>query len=374
MKLGIFDNSRKVVVLPDQQMSHLPITLNPSVPQDLKKHFNFSFEIDESSIENSVKRKVITPIERLRTRAKELLIEKNLDVSLLSEVPQKWERLGDLVLFPSYSFCSKEWSKCSNLWSSAATALGCARVAKNSHICDDDYRQSNAALLLGGSGWVRHKENGIVYCYDVTKCMFSSGNVTEKLRLSRFDCSDEVVVDMFAGIGYFSLTYLVHCKAKLVHACEWNVNAVEALRMNLVENGVKDRCIVHAGDNRVVAPVGVADRVNLGLLPSSEVSWKAACRSLKSVGGVMEVHGNVNSLNLDQRILKFVSSNKDKYSRKEVWSSWAEMVRATFQDTLNTVQHLGGGEWAVAIQHIEHVKQYAPHIDHMVVELSCKHI
>ena len=29
--------------------------------------------------------------------------------------------------------------------------------------------------------------------------MFSSGNITEKLRISQFDCSNETVVDLFAG-------------------------------------------------------------------------------------------------------------------------------------------------------------------------------
>lgn len=38
------------------------------------------------------------------------------------------------------------------------------------------------------------------YHYDVTKCMFSIGNINEKLRIANFDCKMEVVVDMFAGM------------------------------------------------------------------------------------------------------------------------------------------------------------------------------
>ena len=64
--------------------------------------------------------------------------------------------------------------------------------------------------------------------------------------IKKFDCSDEVVVDLFAGIGYFVLPYLgkhpqiiklknfelssfcsVHAKAKHVYACEWNPTSVE---------------------------------------------------------------------------------------------------------------------------------------------------
>ena len=60
-----------------------------------------------------------------------------------------------------------------------------------------------------------------------------------------------------AGIGYFTLPYLVHAKAKHVHACEWNPRAVEALTQNLKLNGVSNRCTVYSGDNRQVR----ADRI-----------------------------------------------------------------------------------------------------------------
>lgn len=129
-------------------------------------------------------------------------------------------------------------------------------------------------MLLGNSEpWPQHVDNHVIYSFDVTKCMFSSGNITEKLRVARFKCADEVVVDMYAGIGYFTLPYLVHARAKYMHACDWNPDAVEALKRNLVLNGVQDRCTVYFGDNAVVCPQNVADRVNLGLIPTSKAGW-----------------------------------------------------------------------------------------------------
>lgn len=38
------------------------------------------------------------------------------------------------------------------------------------------------------------------YEFDVTKCMFSFGNITEKLRVAGFDCRGETVVDLYAGV------------------------------------------------------------------------------------------------------------------------------------------------------------------------------
>jgi len=53
-----------------------------------------------------------------------------------------------------------------------------------------------------------------------------------------------------AGIGYFTLPYLVHAGAAHVYACEWNPAAVKALETNLAVNRVSHRCTVLFGDNR----------------------------------------------------------------------------------------------------------------------------
>ena len=369
-KFGLFDASKRIVTIPGEPQNGIPITAD-SVSADNLKQFNFSFEIRQLSTLSPLKHKPVSPYERLLATLTECVCKENLDLSILKEVPNKWERLGDLVLLPHSSFKSGAWSRCPGLWEGVCAALLCGRLARNAPISNDDYRQSQAVLLWGDTSWVEHTENGIVYCYDVTKCMFSSGNISQKLRMSHLDCSDEIVVDLFAGIGYFTLTYLVHCGAKLVHACEWNPNALQALEASLTENGVRDRCVIHAGDNRLVAPVGVADRVNLGLLPSSEGSWETACRCLKPTGGTVVVHGNVNSLRVEPRLLHLATAVKDSYPAKEVWQLWSRMVQTNFQNLLDCLEQLGS--WEVAVARLEHVKSYAPRIDHLVVELACRH-
>jgi tRNA G37 N-methylase Trm5 len=55
------------------------------------------------------------------------------------------------------------------------------------------------------------------------------------------------VVDLFAGIGYYTLQLLHHAGVAKVYACEWNPNAVEALQRNLAANGVApERCVAGA--------------------------------------------------------------------------------------------------------------------------------
>ena len=64
---------------------------------------------------------------------------------------------------------------------------------------------------------MEHKENGIFYCLDITRCMFSSGNVTEKARMGALQCRGEALLDLFAGIGYYTLPLLTHAGEYLAY-------------------------------------------------------------------------------------------------------------------------------------------------------------
>lgn len=64
---------------------------------------------------------------------------------------------------------------------------------------------------------MEHKESGVTFCLDATKCMFSSGNVTERTRMGRLKAAaGETVVDLFAGIGYYTLPLLAKAGAAKV--------------------------------------------------------------------------------------------------------------------------------------------------------------
>ena len=91
--------------------------------------------------------------------------------------------------------------------------------------------------------------NGIFYGYPATKVMFCKGNGTEKQRLGgpSVDCAGDVVVDLFAGIGYFTLPFLVLGNAAHVFACDINPDSVAALRSNVARNGVSSRCTIYQG-------------------------------------------------------------------------------------------------------------------------------
>ena len=260
--------------------------------------------------------------------------------ALLDELPQRWERLGDLVLLPASSFASTAWermlaAKPSRPWVAVADALKAERLGLQNVVSGDAIRSSGASLLLGEHGEIDMLDHGVRFRFDATRQMFSSGNVTERHRMGAFDLRGETVVDAFSGIGYYTLPMLVRGRASHVHACDINPEAAAWLLKGAQANGVDDRLTQHVGDNRETLPSlhGQADRVVLGLLPSSEHAWEDAVRCLKPSGGWLHVHMNVK----EERI-----------------EAWAE----------ETAAKLGG-----AVGHLERVKWYAPRIRHVVLDL-----
>ena len=258
---------------------------------------------------------------------------------LPGDLPRRWERFSDVAIVPRGSFEGDGWPSGEPLWEAVAGALGAKRLARMGEV-SGDFRESGVEMLLGDDDWVVRRESGVDYGYPMTQCMFSAGNVNERRRMGEVASEGEVVVDLYAGIGYYTLPALVH-GGSTAHACEWNPEAVKALRWGLEANGVGDRCTIHDGDNRITAQSlgGVADRVFLGLLPSSEEGLEAAMGVLSPSGGTLHVHG--------------LAPSKDH-------ASWVG-------DLLSSASSLRPGS---DLSHdLTRVKSYAPHWDHVVLDL-----
>ncbi|XP_072287602.1 tRNA wybutosine-synthesizing protein 2 homolog [Pyxicephalus adspersus] len=330
----------------------------------------------ETLIKNPVlskRARIQSPAQKLRMDLCELLESHGMiwRRNLEHDLPHSWQRHGDLVVLSGDCFCDPLWQKLGvELWVQVASSLGVKRLAMQGPIQDDRWRSPNLTLLLGDNGWVEHVDNGIRYSFDVTKCMFSAGNIVEKQRLSTLCCTKETVVDLYAGIGYFTLPFLVHANAAFVHACEWNPHAIEALRKNLELNKVSDKCQIHEGDNRKFPLEDVADRVNLGLIPTSEAGYPIACKVLKkSSGGVLHIHHNVNCFLDKQELYAKDTEEKPCSWRTLAWRKWAESAEVKIQSILAEVH---GTLWQTKIVQVKKVKSYAPHVDHVVLDLDCR--
>ncbi|BFZ04135.1 hypothetical protein BsWGS_07174 [Bradybaena similaris] len=336
--LKLWDATHKLKKLPDSDQVAIPIIINgENISVVTDKWPDFMVARTCLPISKKAKVQQSNPAVRLQDELWQLLTLHGMSKELLNEVPSKWERHGDLVIIPAYTFSSPEWAAMGDrLWEVVARCLACKRLAHHSAVANNGFRSSKVIMRLGQNGEVTHVDNGIRYTYDVTKCMFSPGNITEKLRVANLDCKTETVVDLYAGIGYFTLPYLVHAKACHVHACEWNPDAITALKHNLLINGVAERCTIHEGDNRMLQLPPLADRVNLGLIPSSEEGWPVAVQVLTLSGGILHVHGNVTTFHRRRAL-----DDKTEDLRDELQHSDTMNASVSEKDRWQTSQQTG---------------------------------
>jgi len=300
------------------------------------------------------RRDSVDPHHRL-TKAVQTWIDAH-DLSLEADtlVPIKWERLGDLMLLPLEWRQSEAWlavrqhPEVTSLWSSMAEALKVTSLGIQAPVANDIFRSSQVEMLLGSSN-VEFTDHGMTYIFDAAKVMFSSGNITERRRIGAMNMREEVVVDAYAGVGYYTFPMLVHAGAAHVHACEINPASIAGLRAGAAANGLLNRLTVHEGDNQValLGLKGMADRCHLGLLPSSEPVWEPCLLALKSSGGVLHIHMNVE----EERI-----------------EAWTAATVNTF-DALVAKHGLG---FTVKAEHLERVKWFAPRVRHVVLDLSLR--
>ncbi|NOY10956.1 MAG: class I SAM-dependent methyltransferase family protein [Archaeoglobi archaeon] len=124
-------------------------------------------------------------------------------------------------------------------------------------------RKPEMEPLFGDESMVEHRENGCIFRFDLTKVMYSQGNQYEKMRVARLVGDGEVVLDMFAGIGYFTIPVAKHSRAKRVYAVEINPDSYFFLLENVRLNGVRN-VVPILGDSMHVIPESFADRVIMG--------------------------------------------------------------------------------------------------------------
>jgi len=132
---------------------------------------------------------------------------------------------------------------------------------------EGEFRLPKVEVVAGNGTETVHCENDVYFNIDVAKFMFSKGNLYERLRIPKLVSVGEVVVDMFAGIGYFALQIAKHSLAREVIAIEKNPEAYHYLLRNIALNSLTNVTAV-LGDCREVAKLtrfrGVGDRILMG--------------------------------------------------------------------------------------------------------------
>ncbi len=125
-----------------------------------------------------------------------------------------------------------------------------------------EFRVRDLQLIAGeGEMRTRHREGGLTLHVDLSAAYFSPRLAHERERVVEAvrEAGDEVVLDMFAGVGPFAIAVARHTGVRRVVAVDKNPAAVRLLEENAGANGVADRVDVRAGDAGEVVPALTAE-------------------------------------------------------------------------------------------------------------------
>jgi len=138
-----------------------------------------------------------------------------------------------------------------------------------------------------------HRESGCLFSVDVANCYFSPRLSYERLRVARLVKSSETVVNMFAGVGCFSILIAKQANPVKVFSIDVNPVAIEFMQENIRLNRVYGTVVPLLGDSKAVISSrlqGVADRVLMPLPEKALEYLPAAVSALKPSGGWIHVH------------------------------------------------------------------------------------
>ena len=221
------------------------------------------------------------------------LMREHLDDDKLALLPGGWQMIGDIVVISLHSDLYPErkqvgdamlklYPHCKSVYLDEGIS-GKLRRPKRELVVVRDGVDDPAVTV--------HNENGCRFRLDVTKVMFSKGNLQERMRMGRLG-KGEVVVDMFAGIGYFTIPIAVHSHPDRIVAIEINPESYHYLVENIRLNGVDGIVEPVLGDCAEMTPVLSADRVIMGYVGNTCHYLKYGIKALKS-GGILHYHDTV---------------------------------------------------------------------------------
>jgi tRNA (guanine37-N1)-methyltransferase len=152
-----------------------------------------------------------------------------------------------------------------------------------------DFRVRGLKHLAGEIKTVTcHKESGCSFKVDVEKCYFSPRLSFEHSRIAKLVESGETVINMFAGVGCFSILIAKTASQTRVYSIDVNPAAIQCMKENVRINEVEESVYPMLGDAKDIINSklqGVADRV---LMPLPEIALQyipCALWALKQTGG-----------------------------------------------------------------------------------------
>jgi len=237
---------------------------------------------------------------------------------LISKVPRSFDFIGDIAII-----------ELPEIMEEFSAVVGQGIIETNSSIrlvlrrssqIEGPFRTRKLEAMAGaGSTETLYQEFSCRYHLDVSTVYFSPRLSRERMRIAHQVMPDEFVVDMFAGVGPYSVLIAKLQPKSTVYSVDINPAAVKYLRENAFANGVADRVIPMYGDVKELLRKdlrGLANRVIMNL-PSEAVNYvPAASEILKDEGGMVHFYAFAQREDSIDSVLNLFRSTVEAQNRR----------------------------------------------------------
>jgi tRNA (guanine37-N1)-methyltransferase len=143
-----------------------------------------------------------------------------------------------------------------------------------------------------------HKEFGCAFKVDLAKCYFSPRLSFERMRIAKQVKPEEVVVNMFAGVGCFSIVIAKYARPRIVFSIDVNPHAIHYLKENVALNKVRHIVEATMGDAKDIIANQLQNAADRVLMPLPEKAYdylSYALTALKPKGGTIHYYDFVHA-------------------------------------------------------------------------------
>jgi len=232
----------------------------------------------------------------------------------LEEVPRRWKRIGDVLILREMNLPEEKKLMVGKAFSEV---LGVNCVLERGRTLGRE-RNPRHRVIIGNPETV-HRENGCLFKLDVSKLTFSPGNFYERSRIPLLVNNGERVLDMFAGVGQFSIPIAKLSSPKEVVSIEINPLAFNYLKENIKMNKVEGIVKAFLGDSSEIVPSlqGKFHRVIMGYL-NPERKFIDAISEKVSLGSVIHYHFTAHNREMPRKISEILEEFRGSGLKTEV--------------------------------------------------------
>jgi len=210
-----------------------------------------------------------------------------------------------------------------------------------------DFRLRDLEFVLGERKTeTLHKEHGCIFKVDLEKCYFSPRLSYERMRIAKQVQAGEVILNMFAGVGCYSLVIAKHSESQKIFSIDINPFAIQYMQENTKLNRVEGKVVPVQGDAKKVVQErleNVADRV---LMPLPEKAYEYldyALLALKPTGGLIHYYDFEHAKKGENPIEKIESKVSEKL----------QILGVNFQVVFGRIARPTGPNWYQVVLDIQ---------------------